>query len=169
MSMRIFLVALGLAVALTRGATACSCGWVHEPGTPLLSDGSPVPTPDELAEQPFLFLGTVESVRVIPTGDPDMDLLHAAGADITFRVELAWRGTYTSSTVTIHTGSVGGGCGYSFGLGRCYLVFASRDDQGVPGTDICTRTTSIDRAIDLLPYVYAFLGAPRVPGAQRLK
>ncbi len=149
-------------------ALACSCSWIYPNGTPLLSDGSPVPSFSALADQPFLFLGTVESVSPIPTGSPEGDKMFAKGLATVLRVDHVWRGVpQYLETITVYTGFPGGGCGYLFRVGQCYLVFAEVEADGMLRTSICTRTTPWDRAGELLSYVYAFLGPPR-PSLQEL-
>jgi hypothetical protein len=63
---------------------------------------------------------------------------------VTLRLIEGFKGT-TTKTITLHTGSGGGDCGYGFLLNRSYLVYAggTADDLG---TNICSRTKSVGKA-----------------------
>ncbi len=154
------LLAVG-AVLVPLPVVACSCSWIYPPGTPLLSSGAPVPTPEEFAGQAFLFSGTVESIRAIPTGNPATDKWFANGSATVLRIDSVWRGQLPFETITVYTPFPGGACGYPFKVGRCYLVFAEVEEDGMLRTGICTRTSSWENAGDLLPYVSLFLGPPQ--------
>lgn len=69
------------------------------------------------------------------------------GYEYTFAVERMWRGP-GARTVKIVTGRGGGDCGYRFERGHQYLVYGYRSDDGVWGTNICTRTTEAASAAE---------------------
>ncbi len=148
-------------------ALPCSCSWIYPPGTPLLPDQSPVPSPEDLQAQPFLFTGTVESITPLPPRGPEADRMLANGSATVIRLDDVWRGDLPFDTITVYTGFPGGGCGYPFRLGSCYLVFAQVESDGTLRTDICTRTTPWEQAGPLLYYVLQYLGPPQ-PSSQAI-
>lgn len=66
---------------------------------------------------------------------------------VTLRVMNAWKGV-KSNLVTVDTAQYGSLCGYGFGVGRVYLVYAFRRVRkgGQLWTTICSRTCPIARA-----------------------
>jgi hypothetical protein len=68
-------------------------------------------------------------------------------------VDRIWKGAHCG-TVTVQTASDSAACGYSFEVGRTYLVYAFK--EGGLSTNICTRTRVIEEASEDL----AALGAP---------
>jgi hypothetical protein len=141
-------------------ALACSCVTVRPPGTPLLPDGSPVPSPEELARQQFVFVGTVLSRTYLPDGDPEGSGALRGGTATVFRVEQSWRNEILFDRLRVFSGFPGGGCGFLFEPGRCYVVFASVGSDGRLSTSVCTRTALWERSADLLIHIRANLGPP---------
>ncbi len=67
---------------------------------------------------------------------------------VVFDADVAWAGV-KSRRVLVFTGTGGGDCGYSFEVGRAYVVWANRDDWRVPqdlSTGICTFTAPLEAA-----------------------
>jgi len=87
----------------------------------------------------------------------------ANGSATVIRLDHVWRGELPYETITVYTGFPGGGCGYPFRVGRCYLVFAQVEADGLLRTDICTRTTPWERSAPLLSLIHQFLGLPQPP------
>ena len=73
------------------------------------------------------------------------------GYDVTFAVHKSWKNVSTTS-VTVHTGSGGGDCGYPFNQGDDYLVYAYEWKDSL-GTGSCSRTTEISGATEDLSYL----------------
>lgn len=63
---------------------------------------------------------------------------------VRLRALRAWKGI-TAETVTVATHEGGASCGFGFRVGERYLVYAY-GARGRLTTNICTRTTAIDRA-----------------------
>jgi hypothetical protein len=86
-----------------------------------------------------VFRGTV--LEVLP--------LHAVdNRVIVLEADAVWKGI-TSRRVFLFTGTGGGDCGYSFEVGKKYIVWAKRDDRLAPGelsTGICTYTAPLEKA-----------------------
>ncbi len=70
--------------------------------------------------------------------DKDTGTVHIGGK-IRFAVEESFSGPKLK-TMTIHSGTGGGDCGYWFKLGEVYLVYAYGNLKEGFGTGICTRT-----------------------------
>jgi hypothetical protein len=69
--------------------------------------------------------------------------------EVKFRVKQLWKGDIPEE-VTVVTGMGGGDCGYSFEIGKDYLLYAYTSDGNKLGTNICQRTTQLtDAATDL--------------------
>ena len=64
---------------------------------------------------------------------------------IIVKVEKSWKGKLPK-TVTISTIAVGSMCGYSFTVGKRYLIYAGGDKMTDLSTDICTRTSLLSQA-----------------------
>ncbi len=58
----------------------------------------------------------------------------------------------TTGEITIETGRGGGDCGYSFELGKEYIVFAYGGENESLGTGICSPTRPIEQATEDLKY-----------------
>lgn len=77
------------------------------------------------------------------------------GFDVFFKVLKSWKGV-EKTFVKVNTGRGGGDCGYSFEVGKEYLVYASYA-YGVPGsywvTGICSRNAELPKATEDLNYL----------------
>ena len=62
--------------------------------------------------------------------------------------------------VSVETGSGGGDCGYEFGLGGKYLIYAHREKDGSLTTSICTRTQKVSDAAADLAYLRTIKNLP---------
>jgi len=67
------------------------------------------------------------------------------GRKIIIRVEKSWKGKLPK-TVTISTIAVGSMCGYTFTVGKRYLIYAGGDKATDLSTDICSRTSLLSEA-----------------------
>jgi hypothetical protein len=56
--------------------------------------------------------------------------------------------------------SSGGDCGFDFEVGKKYLVYAFKDEAGELSTNICTRTTRLERSRGNLAYPRGKRAAP---------
>lgn len=76
-----------------------------------------------------------------------------ANRRVRFQVVEAFRGV-TTSEIDVYTGAGGGDCGYSFIVGRSYLVYGSQS-AGAPRltTGICSRTQLLSQASEDLGYL----------------
>jgi hypothetical protein len=52
----------------------------------------------------------------------------------------------------LSTGLGGGDCGFDFEVGKEYLVYAFKDETGELSTNICTRTTRLEKSSENLAY-----------------
>ncbi len=80
---------------------------------------------------------------------------------VLFDVDAVWAGP-KAERVLVVTGAGGGDCGYSFEVGKTYVVWATRYDGWLPaelGTSTCSFTVPLESAKDQL----AQLGKPRRP------
>jgi hypothetical protein len=133
------------ALVVPSAARACSCG--------------PLPAPIFAVQgADAVFRGTVLGIEDAPQW----------GKAVRFRVLEAWKGV-SGAEVVIGTGRGGGDCGWDlFTTGAEFVVYAYEPGSfghGLPlETDICTRTSGIDRAGDDL----RFLRNPVTPGGSRL-
>ncbi len=139
--------------------SACSYSWSSSSGR-YLKDGRPVPDPSSLIRSSYVFAGTVESVTPVPVPQDDSGPIPSDRFAAVIRVEHVWRGHQRSGTISVYTAFPGPGCGFFFQVGRCYLVFADLESDGVLRTSMISYTTPWERADELLFYVYAFLGEP---------
>ena len=155
-------IALGCIAFLTWPAIAsgCSCIWTGPPGTQILSSGLPAPSQDDLRDQQFLFSGTVMKTDPIPTGDALADQYFSGGSKTVFSVDDSWRGARGYDTITVTSGNPSGGCGYTFEIGVCYLVFGYVDPDGTLQTSTCTHTLPYQNAGDLIGIINILLGPP---------
>ncbi|KAI9019918.1 hypothetical protein DFJ74DRAFT_674903 [Hyaloraphidium curvatum] len=125
----LFLLAALLAL-LVPSSTACSC----------------IPTPpayDALALSDAVFAGRVISVNSTETGKR-----------VLLAVREAWKGV-ARSKVQVRTAPHSAMCGFTFDVGRKYLVYARKSD-GVLEAGLCSRTSDFWYAADDL----AMLGEP---------
>jgi hypothetical protein len=65
-----------------------------------------------------------------------------------------------SGWVSVETGSGGGDCGYDFGLGEKYLIYAHRQKDSTLITSICSRTQKASDANTDLTYLRAIKSLP---------
>ncbi len=98
LSLTIFLSVFFSAVPVT---FACSC---IVPGTPQ----------EEMENSDAVFVGTVTNVSSSST----------YGYDVEMSVEQSYKGV-ESTTVSLHTGTGGGDCGFYFEEGKTYIVYAT--------------------------------------------
>lgn len=70
---------------------------------------------------------------------------------IRFAVADRFRGQ-TENMVEVITGRGGGDCGYSFEIGKNYLVYTFEREDGRLGTGICSRTRELSNAVEDLEY-----------------
>ena len=77
---------------------------------------------------------------------------------VVFNSESSWSGV-KASPVFVFTGTGGGDCGYSFEVGKTYIVWAIRNESGELNTSICSFTVPLAAGGDQL----AQLGKPRRP------
>ena len=96
-----------------------------------------------------VFAGTVlsvrDTIRVIAL-EAAADTVRLPDRAFTFLVTKKWKGP-VGDTLVVLTGRGGGDCGYPFGIGGSYLVYAGWSElnrpSGVLGTGICSRTRSL--------------------------
>lgn len=125
------LLALSLGVA-ARPAHACDCARAGQPCRAFQTT-------------PVVFSGEVVSIaHRVARGKGDYE-------DVTFRVITSLKGT-RATTLHVATGMGGGDCGFSFVVGRRYVVYALRSDQTTLSTSSCTRTRPVEDAADDLAY-----------------
>lgn len=151
------LALLGIQFAVPSSASACSC----------MMPSSPAQT---FIDYDAVFTGKVVAISanyspVISFLDRMLSFLNLHptyfytdrfwGYDVTLALNKSWKGI-TTTRVTLHTGSGGGDCGYSFNQGSDYLVYAYRmqnNSDNDLGVSICSRTTEISRATEDLTYL----------------
>jgi hypothetical protein len=84
------------------------------------------------------------------------------GYSVFFKVIDAWKGL-EKTFVEVNTGRGGGDCGYTFEIGKEYLIYASHA-YGIPDnywvTGICGRTSELAFAAEDLDYLSAFPTLP---------
>ena len=127
----------------------------------------PDPPPIAFANTDAVFAG-----RVTQISDPRWPGGLVSSADpvrVVFQVNDSWKGV-TTTTVLIATAVSGASCGYTFDVGRQYVVYAY-NNNGVWGTNMCTRTNDVaNAAVDLtylntLPKLALVSTSPSVPVA----
>lgn len=124
-------LALILGLAISDAALACSC--------------APPGPPDKARDAAdAVFSGKVLGVNSA-----------ASGLEVDIRVEGSWKGI-PCETVVVRTASDSAMCGYTFEVGRTYLIYAHQQ-EGAFSTNLCTRTRPIDEAGEDL----AALGDPQ--------
>lgn len=136
-------ILLASLLAQPKPASACSCALPDPPPVAFtnahavfVGDVTAINDPTWLART-FLFLPIVYS-----SADPT--LVH-------FQVSDSWKGV-TTTTVTIRTAVGGASCGYSFDLGKQYVVYAYQYSRELE-TNICTRTSEAALATTDLNYL----------------
>ena len=124
-SLVVVLVASVLLVVDLRPALACSC--------------APPPPPAEAAEQhDAVFAGAVTDTR-LEGREVDGDQIASIEVAEVYAGDVA-------EVVEVSTAATGAMCGYGFEAGTEVLVYASQRVDGSLSTDLCTRTTTLDRA-----------------------
>lgn len=151
---------------------ACTCAVVLRPGEPTLADGSPAPTREALESYDAIFVGRVAATAPLPAEMPE-DLRYFLSGSVTrFDVERFWGRRELGRVAEVFSPSAGGACGHRFQPGAAALVFArlrpgpAPDSSALPTTDvlttdICTLTTLMPRAAELLSVVERLLGPGR--------
>lgn len=115
-------------LALPQLASACSCVALQ---------------PAEYLQQAdAVFTGTVEAIDIRqPPGGSLLDRTYRARV----RVERIYKGNVGQSAV-VETGEGGGLCGFSFTVGRTYLVYAKGTANNALTTNLCAGTTDLANA-----------------------
>ena len=114
-------------------------------------------------EAPFIFTGTVH--EIVETTEHTTALRSTSATTssrnidrrVVFTVQAGWQGV-TAGQVSVRVGF--SDCMYPFEIDSQYLVFASRDQDGVAATTRCPRTTALKDAERLLK----LLGPPTYRG-----
>ncbi len=122
--MKYVLLLLLAALGTIQTSYACSC--IAPPG-PL----------EAMEDADFVFTGKVESI--IPVNDEYSNSLF-----VKFSIRTQWKGDL-SEEVFVKTADNSAACGYNFKRNQSYLVYGYVN-EGVMGTSICTRTTSLEQA-----------------------
>ncbi len=169
------ILALTLALfGVASDALGCSCAVVISPSTPLLSDGHPAPTLQELQYYSAIFLGRATSSAPLAPPIASASPFASSGTVTQFEVLRSWGASTLQATVQVVSPSPGGACGFTFVPGDCYFVFASIPHGPVlpfpthPGFDtlwtyICTPTAPMPLAHQRLAAVHQLLGPGAVP------
>ena len=114
-------------------AVACSC----------------LPIPDsaiaELERHDNVFSGRVRSVNVETDEERNSPVLF-----VDFEVRQVWKGEEIGASTTVLTRPTGVECGFSFELGKEYLVYASWNNEamrlGYAKVSVCSRTRLLSEA-----------------------
>ncbi len=145
-----------LVVAVTVGlilAPVCVFGCTCAAPTALVRTASELAAGDRADE---IFEGKVESVElgwklkeaqigdVIPTVATDLDK-NGPVLIVSLVVLHSYRGDQRK-VMRLSTGLGGGDCGFDFEVGKQYRVFAFTDEAGDLSTDICSRTTLLEKS-----------------------
>lgn len=107
----------------TESAFACSCA---RPGS----------VNESLAQATVVFAGQVIDIEPIDN----------RRVEVEFDVETVWKGSNTS-TISVYTAPNPAVCGYSFEIGRSYLVYA-RENRGSLSVNQCSRTNLLSESSD---------------------
>ena len=141
MALVLVLLVTLLLLATPAPAYACSC--------------APPPSPSlERDRADAVFSGTALDVDTFA-----LPLLDQSGLPVrvTFEVNGVWKGDL-SQRVVVRTARDEAACGYDFTVGKDYLVYARKGEDGLV-TGLCDRTTARGNAAEDL----AALGAPEPP------
>jgi hypothetical protein len=102
-----------------------------------------------------VFRGRVESIeRAAPASDDPL-----RSRTITFTVLEAFSGITGRTTVQIRTPGSTAACGYSFSVGREYVVYATAGPGATLVTTVCSRTTLVERGAADLVYARGLAAA----------
>jgi hypothetical protein len=140
------LLILIAAAAFNEIGWACTCSGPPDPSTAYRSAkavflGTAVErSPQTRMEEGYLVSGKNAGKRQV---------FEVEGYSFTFEIEEAFKGIKGKS-VKIHTDAGGGSCGYPFGVGKEYLVYAYGASEDSLGTGICSRTRPASNAQDEL-------------------
>ena len=126
--MKIVLIAFGLIAATLGGASvtlACSCA-------------PPPPPKTALAQSHAVFVGKVTKI----------DGGEGRSVSVTLEATTTWKGV-AEKNVVVQTASDSAACGFTFEVGKSYLVYAYlTGEEGAKdralATNICTRTHLVD-------------------------
>ncbi len=99
---------------------ACSCAQNSSPQT-------------ALRQADAVFIGT--AIAVSPYNEEAQNV----PIEAMFTVTDAWKGIKTA-TVTVETGAHSGMCGFYFEVGKSYMVYADKNQDGTLETSLCSRT-----------------------------
>lgn len=106
-----------------------------------------------LYQKPKIHVDSVEYKRLVKNGMNETQARRfTSGGYFQYTMVLsepAYKGTFASDTILIQTGLTSGSCGYSFQIGKEYIVYGYNEDP-IPNesrnrkeqfwTNICTRT-----------------------------
>ncbi|MDF2679104.1 MAG: hypothetical protein K0R47_294 [Brevibacillus sp.] len=133
-----------LLFAIPSSVYACSCV-------------SPGPVKEALAQAESVFAGKVTKI-IEPKPNAQGIISSADPVDVTFDVSISWKGVNTKH-VTIKTPLDSASCGFSFDVGKEYLVYSYTNGDNDLETNICTRTQELTVASEDL----ASLGTGMTP------
>lgn len=142
---RLLAVAALLALTLTQPETAWACSCVP-----------PDPPPVAFTNAHAVFVGGVTAINDptwLARTFPFLPIVYSSADPVlvNFQVADSWRGV-TTTTVAIRTAASGASCGYTFEVGKQYVVYAYQY-SGVLETNICTRTSEVALAAADLNYL----------------
>jgi len=132
-----FLSSSGFACSRTRIGPACEAAWLQADA---------------------VFVGRVYWTDWRPVKDHGISTVHRI---VTVKTLESFVGS-VSGWVSVETGSGGGDCGYEFGLGGKYLIYAHREKDGSLTTSICTRTQKASDAGADLTYLRTIKNLPDI-------
>jgi hypothetical protein len=99
------------------------------------------------ADAQAIFVGQVLQITAVeppPKGEAPLPFMTRR---VSFKITESLRGG-VDDTVEVYTGSGGGDCGFNFGKGKSYLVYARRSTTGQLTTGICARTREATRGAE---------------------
>ena len=117
-----------VSLVAVHAAVACSC----------ISNPPPL---EALEEADAVFLGlVVKTVR-------DAEDINGGSLFATIKVDKTWKGDI-GRQIVVRTAPNTGLCGFPFGDGRRYIVYARVDEDGGLRASLCSRTARIEEAED---------------------
>ena len=136
-------ILLALMLAQPRPASACSCV-------------PPDPPPVAFTNAHAVFVGGVTAINDptwLARTLPFLPIVYSSADPVlaNFQVGDSWKGV-TTTTVAIRTAVSGASCGYTFDVGKQYVVYAYQYN-GELETSICTRTSEVALATADLNYL----------------
>ncbi len=96
---------------------------------------------ENVSKYSAVFRGVPVEMRIVEVPLSIVEGAAETNVLVRFRVFQSWKGV-DERHVWVRTALFGPACGYGFRLGVPELVFASRQDDNVLGTSICTPTTN---------------------------